>query len=165
MVLSYVIALIGALAHCVIIGPQGSFAKTWRHGAVVYAKVIGFEKEGSGGYVKLLPLATLSGSCDAAFAPEIKVGASFGNWQTTVIRDAPSVGSNVIVFLDRDINGTFQIPNGDADFLPKNDVGDRPCLFEVTGFDDPKVTETIENLHKLRGKQREAAEKAQAEKK
>ena len=40
-----------------------------------------------------------------------------------------------------------------------------PCLIEVTGFDDPKVTETIENLCKLRGKQREEAEKAKAERK
>ena len=41
----------------------------------------------------------------------------------------------------------------------------RPALFEVTGFDDPKVAETIENLRKLRGKQREEAEKAKAEQK
>jgi hypothetical protein len=49
-------------------------------------------------------------------------------------------------------------------FFPENDRLDWPALFEVTGFDDPKVTETIENLRKLRGKQREDAEKAKAEK-
>jgi hypothetical protein len=38
-------------------------------------------------------------------------------------------------------------------------------MFEVTGFDDPNVTNTIENLRELRGKQRDEAEKAKAEQK
>jgi hypothetical protein len=71
----------------------------------------------------------------------------------------------VVVFLECDTNGDYSIPNGNASFFPKDDRGFRPCIFEVTGFDDPKVTETIENLRKLRGKQREEAEKAKAEQK
>lgn len=39
----------------------------------------------------------------------------------------------------------------------------RPDIFEVTGFDDPKVTETVENLCKVRGKQCEEAEKEAVE--
>jgi hypothetical protein len=37
-------------------------------------------------------------------------------------------------------------------------------LVTVEGFDDPKVTETIENLRKIRAKHREEAEKREAEK-
>jgi len=54
----------------------------------------------------------------------------------------------------------YLVPNGTVKFVPGH-VG----IVEVTGFDDPKVTETIENLRKLRGKQREEAEKSKAEQK
>ena len=147
-------------------GPQGQYEKTWQHGAVVFAKVTGFEKSGPGGTFKLTLFATLSGNLDSAYQREISAGALIGNWDGTDIEKAPRVGASVIAFVDRDINGNYLIPNGDANFFPKADDKSRPCIFDVSGFDDPKVTETIENLRKLRGKQREEAEqKAAAEKK
>jgi hypothetical protein len=57
---------------------------------------------------------------------------------------------------------SYAIPTGSASFFPIDKNGGRPCVFEVSGFDDPKVAETIENLRKLRGKQREEAEKKAA---
>jgi len=165
MSISRLVILMIPLLNCIISGPRGEIAKTWQHGAVVFAKVVAFEKSGFGGTFKLMPLATLSGDFDPAFHGEVSAGALIGNLETTVIQDAPNVGKRVNVFLNRDINGDFQIPNGDATFFPAIiGTSDRPCIFEVTGFDDPKVTETIENLRKIRGKQREEAEKAKADK-
>ena len=107
---------------------------------------------------------------------EFDAGFWFGP-MLSAIHKAPPSGAKVIVvvqrlFLPSDKVG-YSIPNGAAAFFPEIEWPDtspptkvRPCLVEVTGFDDPKVTETIENLGKLRGKQREQAEKqAAAEKK
>jgi hypothetical protein len=84
----------------------------------------------------------------------------------TAIKAPPRKGAKVVVVIRKiGSNPIYSIENGHAGFFPRDKNGDQPCLFEVTGFDDPKVTETIDNLRKLRGKQRAEAEKAQAEKK
>ena len=90
-----------------------------------------------------------------------------------LLREAPQKGATAVVLLVRRNVGaktTYWIPSSSVPCFPR--LGQqpfpdaRPALCEVTGFDDPKVTETIENLRKLRGKQREEAEqKAAAEKK
>jgi hypothetical protein len=79
----------------------------------------------------------------------------------TVIASVPKKGSKVVVLIsgkEPDEHGRYYIAPSQVLFFPKDSYGDKPALCEVTGFDDPKVTEIIENLRKLRGKQREEAE-------
>jgi hypothetical protein len=109
----------------------------------------------------------LTGNFDPALTGEINAGVWIGGLISD-IRQSPKTGAKVIVVIqDAQWKGktVYMIPNGGASFLLEIDCNDtfppskeRPCLFEVTGFEDPKVTETIENLRKLRGKQREESE-------
>ena len=165
MLLYHLTILMGALGQFAIHSPPADEPKTWEFCSVVFATVVAYEDLHFAGRVKLVPLATLSGNLDSALEGEVTAGAEIGNLETTDILTAPRVGTKVIVFLARDINGNYRIPNGGASFFPKSDIGANPCICEVTGFDDPKVTETIENLRKLRGKQREEAEQKAAAKK
>ncbi len=126
----------------------------------------------------LRPIATLAGKLDPAFAPDIRVGASAGDLYGVAIRKSPAKGTQIVALIVHGIaprdapeiqrhREYYYIPNAGISCFPLDNnpqVGRTP-LFEVTGFDDPKVTETIENLRKLHGKQREEAEKAKAEQK
>jgi hypothetical protein len=143
---------------------DGTRAAYWNNAAIVYAGVIGFElgSPSPACIVELNPIAVLGGTLDPALQGSVRASARI-RLRHTVITEYPKTGQKVIVLLERDGDGKFQIPDAIVKFFPKR----RGCmpLFEVTGFEDPMVTETIENLRKLRGKQREEAEqKAAAEK-
>ena len=158
--------LLGLTQICGIVGADGQPADVWDSSAVIYAKVLNVEKRGYDTYViQLNPIATLAGKFDAAFEGEISIGPAIGNRETTHIDRVPKTGANVVVLIDRSGSQIYTVRTGSASFFPTNERGMRPCLFEVTGFDDPKVTQTIENLRKLRGKQREEAEQTKAEQK
>jgi hypothetical protein len=130
----------------------------------VYAEVIGFElgSPSPACIVELNPIAVLSGTLDPALQGSVRASARI-RLRHTVITEYPKIGQKVIVLLERDGDEKYQIPDAIIKFFPKQ----RGCmpLFEVTGFDDPMVNKTIENLRKLRGKQREEAEQAKAEQK
>ena len=158
-------------------GTDGERAGYWDTAAVLYAEVTEIHELGHSRYmIRLTPFATLTGGIDSATSASLTATATIASIQITVIPKVPENGRKVIVLLQpaTAIPGVplqhsqpreYTIPNGNIMFLPKNDRTDRPALFEVTGFDDPKVTETIENLRKLRGQQREEAEKDKAEQK
>jgi hypothetical protein len=158
----------------VIIGPGDATPENlWGNGpnnlSVIYAEVVDFEKPGGPNALHLKPLATLAGRFDSAYCDEILVDAWIGRSVGSYIPKAPDKGAKVVVLVlhgvnDRKKQYTF-VPDAIVNVFPKNAHGYSPPLFEVTGFDDPKVTETIENLRKLRGKQREEAEKQAAEQK
>jgi hypothetical protein len=176
MYLKFMLAIFGLASNYGVAWPEGNSAEYWRNAAVQYAEVLKVEAPEHGmDIIHLKPLAVLTGTCDAAYQEEITANAWTG-LVVSKIAKPPVKGAKVLVvgsfnWTDNGKRYLF-IPNGDATFFPEIDrpnwphpIKDRPCLFEVTGFDDPKVTETIENLRKLRGKQREEAEKAEAEKK
>jgi hypothetical protein len=145
----------------------------WDDTAVLYAKVSAVDFDRHDGHIlRITPIATLTGPVDAAQYEELSAhitidpGTGVGLISSSFTA-APRIGSNVIVTVTwntawNKLNGkqTFFVPGSNVFFMPG-----RMGLVEVTGFDDPKVTETIENLRKLRGKQREEAEKAKAEQK
>jgi hypothetical protein len=147
--------------------PDGEESRFWNHAAVVYAQITRVESvDPIRNTIYFRPIATLTGDFDAAFQGERSASAAIGSAELTLIAKAPKKDAKVILLLDIIESRRLVIRNGAAPFLPKDDQGNRPCLIDVTGFDDPKVTETIENLRKLRGKQREEAEqKAAAAKK
>ncbi len=166
-------AAIGAISLFARVGAYGEPVDVWDNGAVIYAEVIAVENVRPTLYkVDLKPLATLTGSLDPAFLGIVTADVIAGYRETSEFANLPSKGAKVIVFIEK-VDGTWRrVPNGSNDFLAGIDrkgafppAKHYPCLFEVTGFDDPKVTETIENLRKLRGKQREEAKKAPAGKK
>ncbi len=140
---------------------------------MLYAETTAVNKNSAGSYtISIKPLASLSGAFDCAAEPNLSAYALFGSPKISAISDAPRPGSRIIILIqetvvEKNLSGRqplrFEVPNGDIAFFPKEKRDVRPAIFEVTGFDDPKVTETIENLRKLRGKQREEAEKAKAE--
>jgi hypothetical protein len=147
----------------------------WADGgaSVLYAEIRGYTQPGPG-KLTVRPLATLSGELDSAMKDDIvadtRIVGIIGGGQ---LHEPPAKGAKVILLLChrfQNDNDSYWIPSSNVSCFPKSQQQPfpdaRPALFEVTGFDDPKVTETIENLRKLRGKQREEAEqKAAAEKK
>jgi hypothetical protein len=148
---------------------------------VVYGQVLDVRKESADrtGELLIRPIATLSGDFDSAKSGDIPVTVLMGRGVAFYsILGAPTNGSKIIAVITRvpaNVSNTntayLHIPNSFVNCFPIDPkwkaigIDGRPPLFEVTGFDDPKVTETIENLRKLRGKQREEAEKAKAEQK
>ena len=160
--------IVSFVCSAAVSSPQEDWPPYWDHSAVVYAKVNDVILQMPNSYViRIQPLATLTGKLDPAERNEITTIAEIGS-KISSIKQPPKKDDLVIVVLrENQDERTFYIPNGSASFLPVlGKSGTRACLFTVTGFDDPKVTETIENLRKLRGKQREETEqKAAAEKK
>jgi hypothetical protein len=131
----------------------------WNRAAVIYAEVVNVEEyhrpnssEGTGySIVHLRPIAVLTGKFDAALTGEISAGAWISGPPATDIIGPISKGKKVIALLNLSEDNSkrgFEIPNvGLRELFPKNEKFNAyPCLFEVAGFDDPKVTETIENL-------------------
>ncbi len=177
MLSSILLVLLSFAGQAIMHGADGKLARYWDFASVVYAEVTDIAREERdrnipnqdyGSFrIELKPIATLAGTLDPAYMGEIHTGASIGS-EISVILKTPAKGAKVLVVIER-INWNdqeyFGIPNGGATFFPQDKSGHRPCLIEVTGFDDPKVTETIEKLRKLRGKQREEAEQKAAEKK
>ena len=169
MLMSLLLTLCGFASESAIADP-GTAAELWDRGqTVLYAETIDASTEKSWNTIRLKPLATLGGRMDPAFLGEISAHAWVGSSMISSIHSLPAKGAKIVVVVippnPEKEKGLYLIPNGDAAFFPTNARGQQPCLFEVTGFDDPKVTETIENLRKLRGKQREEAERnAAAEK-
>ncbi len=172
--ISSILVQFGALVNCcAMIGPMGigTEARVWEHVAVVYAEVLDAKQQDdspSKWKLRLRPLATLTGHFDAAENDDLEAMALMRNFAVSHIVNVPVKGTKVIALLGGvgvANDDLYSIPPGDAVITPVNENGDRPCLFEVTGFDDPKVTETIENLRKLRGQQCEEAEKAAASEK
>jgi hypothetical protein len=179
MFASLVSALICASELCAMTGPgtiEDTIQSQWdQYLTVFYAEVVDTQPHEhvpirvTNWYIRLKPLATLSGHLDAACVGEITADAAISNGNVSVIASVPKKGSKVVVLVtgkEPDEHGHYYIAPSDVLFFPKDSNGNKPALCEVTGVDDPKVTETIENLRKLRGKQREEAEqKAAAEKK
>ncbi len=167
MFIPNMLLLIGVALRCGISGLSQAPAEIWEDTAVIYAEVLGVQSgAGHGFIIELKPLATLSGRVDAAFEGKLFATVVIGDSQIREISAPPKKGAKVIAVVIQNNSKWHNagIPNGSASFLPLTGLNTAPCLFEVTGFDDPKVTETIEKLQKLRGKQREEAEKAAAEK-
>jgi hypothetical protein len=181
---SFLSVLLGIASMCGTLNSNVNDQDFWRFSSVIYAEVLGSRRYNAGDAssytmdeITLLPIATLSGSFDCAYVGEFTAG-TWVNRMSSHIQKFPPKGAKVIVLLSHGIpdkelskKRSFVIPNGGCACFPGvqlegQNVGKLyPCLFEVTGFDDPKVTQTIENLRKLRAKHREEAEKAQAEKK
>jgi hypothetical protein len=147
---------------------DGSF---WSDGgaSAVYVEIADYTQPGPGKFT-LRPLATLSGRLDPAIESDIVANTNIvGIIGGGLIREAPPKGAKAIVLLcRRSQNGRdhYWIPSSNVACFPRCQQQPfpdaRPAIIEVTGFDDPKVTETIENLRKLRGKQREEAEQKAA---
>ena len=136
---------IASLCPIIDVNPSEIF---WHAGAVVYAEVADVKPdESSGILIRLKPFATLSGQLDPAFQGEIPAHAIIDSYsiKTSEIKKAPAKGAMVLaVVVDtRTADGTqiYWVPNGQVKFLAGH-VG----IVEVKGFDDPKVTETIENF-------------------
>ena len=172
MLTSMLAMVVAAASQLVLQMPSAN----WENQSVLFAEVVSATQVSAAGWsIRLRPLAVLPGNFDPAFTGKIDAGVWIGDL-AGVIAEAPKNGTNVIVVLQHAVlnrKDVYSIPNGAAAFFPQIERQDtipptkvRPCLVVVTGFDDPKVTETIENLRKLRGKQREETEqKAAAEKK
>jgi hypothetical protein len=157
---SYYQSTVGALViHCRECRWKDAFF--WDNHAVIYAEITEVKKDRGSYFVDLLPFATLTGKWDAAFDRQVTAGV----WVTpetapnaSMINEVPKKGTKVVASIARPmvLKGAswFGLPNGPVMFMAQN-----KGTIEVTGFDDPKVTETIEKLPKLRAKQREEAEK------
>ena len=132
---------------------------------VVYAEVKNVQQtEGPSHIIKLDPLSTLMGDLDPSMEVSISAAVSIGG-NVSEIAEPPPVGAKVICLLSRVTSKTrrdnirFTITNGVMTHFPKQINGkESPAMFIVSGFDDPKVKETIENLRKYRAKDREEAE-------
>jgi hypothetical protein len=146
---------------------------------VIYADVLDVKQETAdrAGELLLRPIATLSGDFDSASSADISVSVAMGSVYYAII-STPAKGSKVVVLVKRvpaipnsASTDVLRVPNAFVSCFPvapewkAKGIEGRPPLFEVTDFDGPKVTETIENLRKLRGKQREEAEQKAAEEK
>jgi hypothetical protein len=165
------ITLVCALALGGIITSDGTERGYWNSTGVVYCEIVkvevvhkvseinGHPAPSSTITVVLKPIATLAGTIDPSTQSTIRAYAEFGfGWSAML--DPPTEGSKAVVVIDRYEKG-FSIPNGGVLYMP-----DKVAITEVKDFDDPKVTKTIDNLRKLRGRQREEAEqKAVAQKK
>jgi hypothetical protein len=100
--------------------------------------------------ISLRPLATLTGNLDAALHDKLIAAAHVGRtFSNSDILKAPSEGSKVVVFVHK-YDGKYIITHGGVSFFPQDKRHRRSAIFEVTGFDDPRVKEVIETLHKLR---------------
>jgi hypothetical protein len=149
---------------------DGLGAESNERAPVVLAEVTAVQRDAAGDCnLHLRPIATLMGVLDplqdedisAFYAMDIPSTVPFGD-----ATELPMKGQKAIVVLVHQSQPRatiYSVPFGPVPFMPKNKLGILSGLCQVTGFDDPKVTETIENLRKLRGKQREDAEKAKAE--
>ncbi len=161
-VVAVILAIAGSTA---VKGADGSDPQLWESANVLYAEVVNVQHIVGIEYrIALRPIATLSGTFDPALHSEILAYASIGDqWiDGSLIRKVPEKGAKVVVLVERLSSppsqpDTYGIPNGPLNF------GSGVGLIEVTGFEDPKVTEMIESVRKIRGKQREEAEKAKAE--
>ncbi len=152
--------LIGLWATAVIQDENGDPPAYWKNAAVIYARIDDVKKVLGDQYkLRLRGIATLTGEYDTAAENIIDVDVRI-QWGQRAVQFVPPRGVHVIALIQRDRNGSYFIP----DVRPRFLAAPEP-LITVTGFDDPKVTETIENLRKLRGKQREEAEKAAASEK
>ncbi len=148
-------------------GINGQPPEVWEKCSVIYAEVIGIENLGAHEpNIKLKALVTLTGPLDSAFEDTLSAVVVIGDRRLSDINACPAKGAKVIVLVVQS-NGSWRksaIPNGSSALFPINDRKLAPCLFEVSGFDDPKVTETIENLPGCAASSAEEAEKAAAEK-
>lgn len=154
-----------------IITKDGTEAGYWDNKAVVYCEITKVEAvretakmnrqlvEGQTTTVVLKPIAALTGTIDPTSVPTIRAYTVFGlKWCGELTQ--PTDGAKAIVVIETYGEGKFAIPNGAVLYMP-----DKLGICEVKNFDDPKVTETIENLRKLRGKQREEVDQKTGEKK
>jgi hypothetical protein len=145
-----------------VVDIDGKDAHYWTYASVVYCEVISSDEYEKNRYkLALKPIATFTGSLDSALHDRLVFENIVANKMFDGIAyDIPANGSKVVVVVEDYTNTEkphYFIPPGPVHFMPRGHG-----LIEVTGFDDPKVTETIENLRKLRGKQREDAEKQSA---
>jgi hypothetical protein len=154
-------------------------SRKWQQLAVLYAEMGEVEKIEQGKRVKLSkeeraserlrgcvihlkPLATLTGNFDCALHDDLPVNAYIfnGQLQETDLRRLPPEGARVIVFVQLDLDsGKYSVPHSAVDFFPKDERYNRPGLFPVESFEDPKVNEVIETLHKLRSEAGSSVEK------
>src|SRR3954471_20641946 len=150
-----IVNILFSLATLTSVQSAGVAAISWKHQSVIFATVSDATQNSPTEWtLKLKTLATLSGELDSALMGEISANVLVRPL-VSQIPEAPAKGTKIVVVVTYPQVGdvlNFWIPAGSAAFFPTNQHGDNPCLFEVTGFDDPKVTETIENLRKLRGK-------------
>ena len=127
----------------------------WADGgaSVLYAEIRGYTQPGPG-KLTVRPLATLSGELDSAMKDDIvadtRIVGIIGGGQ---LHEPPAKGAKVILLLCHRFqydNDSYWIPSSNVSCFPKSQQQPfpdaRPAIFEVTGFDDPMVTETIENL-------------------
>ena len=145
---------------------DGSYPDLWKRAAVLYAEILDVKKvpdppgkQQGGEYgeytVRVRPLATLTGDFDSALRADIPLHVSIvipATMSSSSIENIPPAGKRIVVMTmwnDDTPQRRYDVTNSKVTFLPSTDGG-YPALFEVTGFDDPKVTETIENLRKLR---------------
>ncbi len=186
---------------CRVIVEDGSPPELWQNAAVLYAEVQSTklnneeipnksDKHPGGALqnadysIRIKPIATLTGNFDSAREQDIEIQTQvFGTavMDQGAIHQVPANHAKIIVMIkwnDSASDRKNRVPTWDVRFFPQDTNKNRPALFEVTGFDDPKVTETIENLRKLRADQNstsilrpffekspERAENAAAEKK
>jgi hypothetical protein len=170
MILNILIAGVMSTAAGVGFSPDVNNPAYWDRAAVVYAEITKVSLESVATYkIQIHPIATLTGDFDSAYHDDLSAYASFGNVMVSDRQKPPQEGTKAIVIFDwgtEKYSDQYWITDRGASFMPIDKRGMRPSICEVTGFDDPKVTETIENLRKLRGRQREETErKAAAEKK
>ena len=127
---------------------------------VIYADVLDVKQETAdrAGELLLRPIATLSGDFDSASSADISVSVAMGSVYYAIIT-TPAKGSKVVVLVKRvpaipnsASTDVLRVPNAFVSCFPvapewkAKGIEGRPPLFEVTGFDDQKVKETIENL-------------------
>jgi hypothetical protein len=165
-----IVVLTCALALGGITTSDGTERGYWNSTGVVYCEIMkvevmreiveinGQSASSSTTKVVLKPIATLAGTIDPSSPSTIRADAEFGvGW--SAMYEPPAEGSKAVVVIDRYEN-QFSIPNGGVLYMPN-----KRAIMEVNAFDDPKVTETIENLRKLRSQQHEKAEQTKAEQK
>jgi hypothetical protein len=141
--------------------PPASASGAWASSSVAYTEVISCGKANGKTVARLKLLAILTGNLDAAKVGEIDAEIRFGD--NSAISERPHVGAKALVLLKRDEAGKYSIPDTPVDYFPADDHGNHPAYFEVLGFDNEEVENTIENLRTLRAKDRAAMEKKEVE--
>src|SRR5436189_1344903 len=124
----------------------GTDANYWNDSFVVYAEFLSAKKTTGTHYVvRVKPIATLAGTYDPSahsdIIAETEIGSTIGDGSE--IPTVPKKNSKILIVIDRrSISATKRnfVPSGPVLFM-----AGRRGMIEVSGFDDEKVSDTIEN--------------------
>lgn len=97
--------------------------------------------------VTLVPHATLAGSFDAGLQPEITAPMSVGLYETSIKSAPPAESLAIVVVLRRKEHPSLCVAGATIAFVPGGSA-----LTVVTGWDDPRIAETLKRIQTARAK-------------